>query len=72
MFTLASGIGVFRILNNRHWISDVLTGAGLGILSVELSYLLLKTKNKPAKALPDVVMPSYKNRIFVCTAIYKL
>jgi membrane-associated phospholipid phosphatase len=45
MFTVATGIGVFRILNNRHWVSDVLAGAGLGILSVELSYLF---KPKPA------------------------
>ncbi len=72
MFTLASGIGVFRILNNRHWVSDVLAGAGLGMLSVELSYLLLKSKSKHAKALPDMVMPSYKNGVLNCTAFYNL
>jgi hypothetical protein len=27
-----------RVLNNRHWISDVLSGAGIGILSTELAY----------------------------------
>ena len=26
--------------NNRHWLSDVLTGAGIGILSTELGYYL--------------------------------
>jgi len=70
MFTLASGIGVFRILNNRHWVSDVLAGAGLGILSVEISYLLLNPKNKLAKFIPDVIVPSYKNGAFICTANY--
>lgn len=30
-----------RVLNNRHWISDVLSGAGIGILSVELGYGLM-------------------------------
>ena len=30
-----------RILNKKHWISDVITGAGIGILSVERRYLLL-------------------------------
>ena len=29
-----------RVLNNRHWISDVLSGAGLGILSGELGYAI--------------------------------
>ncbi|MDR1551956.1 MAG: phosphatase PAP2 family protein [Prevotellaceae bacterium] len=38
--------GSMRILNNRHWFSDVITGAGIGILSVELSYLLLPAWHK--------------------------
>ena len=33
-----SPCGVMRVLNNRHWISDVLSGAGIGILSTELAY----------------------------------
>ena len=37
-----------RVLNNRHWVSDVLSGAGIGILSTELAYgicdLLFKDK----------------------------
>ncbi|MBR6283774.1 MAG: phosphatase PAP2 family protein [Muribaculaceae bacterium] len=37
-YTLATATGVMRVLNNRHWISDVLSGAGIGILSVELGY----------------------------------
>jgi hypothetical protein len=28
-----------RMLNNRHWISDVLVGAGLGIISTDLGYM---------------------------------
>lgn len=31
-YAFATTTGVFRMLNNRHWLSDVLTGAGLGIL----------------------------------------
>jgi hypothetical protein len=27
-----------RVLNNRHWVSDVLSGAGIGIMSTELAY----------------------------------
>ena len=44
----ATATGVMRVLNNRHWISDVLSGAGIGIMSAELAYafsdLLFKNK----------------------------
>ena len=36
----ATATGVMRVLNNRHWISDVLSGAGIGIISGELAYAL--------------------------------
>ena len=39
-FTVATATGISRILNNRHWLSDVLAGAGIGILSTELGYYL--------------------------------
>ena len=45
---MATATGVMRILNNRHWISDVMSGAGIGILSTELGYAFsdLIFKNK--------------------------
>ena len=39
-YTAASATGLMRIANNKHWLSDVLTGAGMGILSTELGYYL--------------------------------
>lgn len=39
-YTLATATAYSRLLNNRHWISDVLAGAGIGILSTELGYWL--------------------------------
>lgn len=39
-YGVATATGVMRVLNNRHWISDVLSGAGLGIMSGELGYAL--------------------------------
>lgn len=39
-YGLATATGVMRVLNNRHWISDVLSGAGIGIVSTELAYVL--------------------------------
>ena len=35
-----------RIYNNRHWIGDVLVGAGVGILSVRVAYWLLPYTSK--------------------------
>ena len=37
-YTIATATSVSRLLNNRHWVSDVLTGAGIGILTTELGY----------------------------------
>ena len=37
-YTVASATGLMRMANNKHWLSDVLTGAGIGILSTELGY----------------------------------
>lgn len=37
-YGFASGIGLMRMANNKHYISDVLFGAGLGILSMKVAY----------------------------------
>ncbi len=66
-YTVATATGVMRVLNNRHWISDVLSGAGIGILSTELAYgicdLLFKDKGLLMNDLayhPDLsVNPSF-------------
>ena len=40
-YSVATETATLRVINNRHWFSDVCTGAGIGILSTELSYRLL-------------------------------
>lgn len=40
-YAVACGIGVMRMYNNRHWLNDVLAGAGFGILSAEIGYWML-------------------------------
>ncbi|MEO8237179.1 MAG: phosphatase PAP2 family protein [Flavobacterium sp.] len=37
-YTIATGTGLFRIYNNRHWLTDVAAGAGIGILSTKIAY----------------------------------
>lgn len=47
-YSMSTYTGISRSLNNRHWLSDILAGAGIGILSTELSYLIVDSfyKNK--------------------------
>ena len=37
-YGIAGTVGGLRMANNRHYISDVLVGAGLGILSMKIAY----------------------------------
>lgn len=63
--------GVYRMLNDKHWLGDVVAGAGFGILSTELAYWLfpkidnlLRGKNKVKNSLSStMVMPFYQNKI---------
>lgn len=40
-YAVASGIAFLRLYNNRHWLNDVLAGAGFGILCANVGYWLL-------------------------------
>lgn len=54
-YTMAVAIGVGRQLNMRHWGSDIIVGAGIGILATELGYLFadLIFKDKGLKYAPE-------------------
>ncbi len=39
-YSLATATALSRQLNNKHWFSDVLVGAGIGIVSTEMGYFL--------------------------------
>lgn len=65
-YSFAIFTGIYRILNDKHWVADVVAGAGFGILSTELSYWLypkinhlLLGKNKNASTM---IMPFYQNK----------
>ncbi|MDN3664053.1 phosphatase PAP2 family protein [Algibacter miyuki] len=38
-YAIATTTGAFRVMNNAHWISDVIVSAGIGILVTQLVYL---------------------------------
>lgn len=37
-FAVATGVGLLRVYNDAHYLSDVIAGAGFGILSVKVAY----------------------------------
>lgn len=37
-YIVATGTGFFRIYNNKHWLTDVAAGAGIGILTTKVAY----------------------------------
>ncbi len=39
-YTIAATTGALRLYHNVHWFSDVVAGAGIGILSTDLSYFV--------------------------------
>ena len=49
-YTLATSVAAFRMINDKHWESDVIAGAGFGILSAHLAYLSHRNRwgHKPA------------------------
>ncbi len=44
-FATSSAVVYLRMANNRHWISDTLVGAGIGIAVAKLVYLIEPLKN---------------------------
>lgn len=45
-YLVAAGTAAFRVYNDRHWLNDVVAGAGIGILSTKAAYWLFPTINK--------------------------
>jgi len=64
-YGMAATTGVCRILKNRHWASDVVLGAGIGYMSVDLSYRLFDRweKNKNLQITPIIGNKTYGLRI---------
>ncbi len=61
-YAIATGTGILRLYNNAHWVSDVVAGAGVGILSTKISYIVypyLKQKLFRGKSANLVFSPSY-------------
>jgi len=65
-YLVATGTGFLRMYNNKHWFTDVVTGAGIGILSTKIAYwahpLVKKSLFKDKKEINGLVMPFYNGK----------
>jgi hypothetical protein len=65
-YAMATATGMLRMYNDKHWMSDVVAGAGVGIASTRIAYWLYpkmqglfgKPKNPE---VVNMVMPTYNN-----------
>lgn len=72
-YTVATGVGAMRVMNNRHWMSDVMAGAGIGILSTNLAYLTHQYRwGKKNKGGQTTVMPSYDGQTGMVNIIHRI
>lgn len=59
-YSIASSVGVNRVLNNKHYVSDVMVGASIGILSTNLAYLSHKYRWGKKPNLEMTFIPTYQ------------
>jgi hypothetical protein len=65
-YAVAAGTGLFRMYNNRHWLTDVATGAGIGILSTKIAYwvhpFIRRTLFKDKPQIHTTAIPYYNGK----------
>lgn len=74
-YSVAILTGYLRMYNNKHWFSDVVAGAGIGILSTRVSYWLYpKMKNfvlRKTSAGNTMILPVYSDGYIGFTASHR-
>jgi hypothetical protein len=63
-YAMATTTAYLRMHNNKHWLSDVVAGAGIGIASTRLAYWLypkLQHKLFKDKPMKTIAMPTFQN-----------
>mgnify|MGYP003945673853 CR=1 FL=1 len=66
-YTVASATSILRVYSNDHWFSDIVAGAGVGILSTKLAYVvyphLKKLLVNKEKGLNFTAVPAYQHGV---------
>jgi membrane-associated phospholipid phosphatase len=75
-YLVAAGTGAFRIVNNRHWFTDVAAGAGIGILSTKAAYWMYPFLNKKVFTKKEkenkgttLILPYYNGKELGCNLV---
>jgi membrane-associated phospholipid phosphatase len=74
-YTVATATAVLRLYNKKHWLSDVVAGAGFGILSAKASYFLypkIKRVIVGKKANNYSFVPMYQQHVWGLSLTGKL
>ena len=64
-YAVATATGALRLYNNKHWLSDVVAGAGFGIASTKIAYLVYPHLKKLLIGRQSVnysVVPMYQQK----------
>ncbi len=75
-YAVATGTGLFRVYNNRHWLNDVIMGAGIGMFCTKLMYWLHpytteKLLPKAETTTKTAVIPFYNGRQMGVDFVYQ-
>ena len=74
-YAVAAGTGFFRMYNNRHWLTDVAAGAGIGILSTKIAYwvhpFIKETLFKDKKDTNGIIVPFYNGKEYGLGAVVR-
>lgn len=75
-YAVATATGIIRITNDKHWLTDVAAGAGIGILSTKIAYWInpyIKRKvfHKAESKSVSMIAPYYEGKQFGCSYVYR-
>jgi PAP2 superfamily len=73
-YAAAAATGYLRMYNNKHWMGDVVAGAGIGIMSTKLAYWIypvIRHKLFNDKDVKTVIMPTYQDGSFGFGLVHK-
>lgn len=75
-YAVAIGTGFLRMYNNRHWLTDVAAGAGIGILSTKIAYwihpLMKKYIFKTKSNVEGAIVPYHNGKEYGLGILLKI
>jgi len=73
-YAVAATTGYLRLYNNKHWLGDIVAGAGIGIASTKIVYWIYPRLQRlifKNRTVNTVVMPSYKDVAFAVGLLHR-